>query len=152
VVSADADFEAFKDGLFEYIDQFESDKYVKLICTRSQLDNPFAFAWSTDRNYAKIYLKVFRKAVVQMPAKDYNELLSRGLLDPHHTIGRHQCNALCLILTPSFLRRAVSGATSCCDPSAWKTRNTGSCLASQEAAQYLHGNPCACTTWVAYWR
>jgi hypothetical protein len=83
----DSKFNAFKVGLFKYIDQFDSEQFVKQICNRNLTGNPFAFAWSTDRTYAKLYLKVFRKAVVQMRAEDYNDLLTRGLLDPHHTIG-----------------------------------------------------------------
>jgi hypothetical protein len=92
----DSKFNTFKVGLFKYIDQFDSEQFVKQICNRNLTGNPFAFAWSTDRTYAKLYLKVFRKAVVQMRAEDYNDLLTRGLLDPHHTIGLFAIYLICL--------------------------------------------------------
>ncbi|KAK6968903.1 hypothetical protein R3P38DRAFT_3244480 [Favolaschia claudopus] len=49
--------------------------------------NPFSFNLTSDTNFLRGYVQVYRKEEVRVPAALYDLYQSRGLLDPNHTIG-----------------------------------------------------------------
>ncbi|KAK0440204.1 uncharacterized protein EV420DRAFT_1582203 [Desarmillaria tabescens] len=75
----DEKFEAFHQGLFEYISQFNTPD--------NSCENFLAFQEGVDAKYSARYMQVFRKAVVNVPVSLYNRISSLGLLDPNHHIG-----------------------------------------------------------------
>ncbi|KAF9049376.1 hypothetical protein BDZ89DRAFT_1057739 [Hymenopellis radicata] len=87
ICADDTLYEAFKAGLAEYMQQFRSAKFRRLVCNRPNTSNPFTFQASLDARYSATYMTVFRKATVRISIPKYNRMLSLGLFDPEHTIG-----------------------------------------------------------------
>ncbi|KAK6971440.1 hypothetical protein R3P38DRAFT_3142740 [Favolaschia claudopus] len=67
------------DSFREYVPNFMSKFASKT--------NPFSFNLTSDTNFLRGYVQVYRKEEVRVPAALYDLYQSRGLLDPNHTIG-----------------------------------------------------------------
>ncbi|KAF9001458.1 hypothetical protein BDZ89DRAFT_1050434 [Hymenopellis radicata] len=57
-------YEAFKAGLAEYMQQFCSAKFRRLMCNRLNTSNPSTFQAFLDARYPATYMTIFRKATV----------------------------------------------------------------------------------------
>ncbi|KAK6972295.1 hypothetical protein R3P38DRAFT_3483213 [Favolaschia claudopus] len=67
--------------------KFASKTYFSRCGGTPNTGNPFSFNLTSDTNFLRGYVQVYRKEEVRAPAALYDLYQSRGLLDPNHTIG-----------------------------------------------------------------
>jgi formamidopyrimidine-DNA glycosylase len=82
-------FEAFTQQLIDYFHTFTSKKFLQLVATASNIDNPLGFNENSNRNYMGGWVHVYRRSITSVPATLYNSYASQGLFDSDHIIGEY---------------------------------------------------------------
>ncbi|KAK6975071.1 hypothetical protein R3P38DRAFT_565437 [Favolaschia claudopus] len=67
--------------------KFASKTYFARCGGTPNTGNPFSFNLTSDTNFLRGFVQVYRKEEARVPAELYDLYQSRGLLDPNHTIG-----------------------------------------------------------------
>lgn len=82
----------WKKEIPKYMGIWHSLKFLKHTAVICNMDNPFAFNYTSCNNYFGMYLKVFLCYTVKVPWDLYNWMVCQGLLVPNHIIGEFICH------------------------------------------------------------
>ncbi|KAI0693238.1 hypothetical protein C8T65DRAFT_585869, partial [Cerioporus squamosus] len=81
-------FSRFVDLLIGYMALWSSSEFLQLVAPPANHPNPFAFNYRSHRNYISRYIHVYRKTFVNVSPDFYNHVVTSGLLDLSHVIGK----------------------------------------------------------------
>ncbi|KAK7001753.1 hypothetical protein R3P38DRAFT_3044301 [Favolaschia claudopus] len=88
VLCADDDlYGSLRDTFPSFMAKFSSKTYFARCGSTPNTRNPFSFNLTSDTNFLRGYVQVYRKEEARVPAALYDLYQSRGLLDPQHTMG-----------------------------------------------------------------
>lgn len=57
-------YQKFKKGIYEFIAEFSSPKFLRRVATRTNTENPFTFNERSNREYLSAHIDVFRRVKV----------------------------------------------------------------------------------------
>ena len=80
-------FERFKTKIYEYLIVFSSSDFLDQVTTTPSSGNPFEFNETSNYNYIRSYVTVFRRTAAKVKSDLYIDYCRQGLFDRHHIIG-----------------------------------------------------------------
>lgn len=90
-------YDEFKEHLHHYMNQFHGPRFLNGAATVANDNNPFYFNQSSNDEYIKSWVQVFRRTEIFVPKDLYNRYAERGLLDADHTVGMFRFLCSCFV-------------------------------------------------------
>ncbi|KAI0312139.1 hypothetical protein OF83DRAFT_1067711 [Amylostereum chailletii] len=99
------------DAIAPFMEQWNSEAFLRYCAASANTANPLSFNEWADHSYYSMYILVFWKSrIANIPPALYDKYISRGLLDPEHTIGTFSLrirSVLSMFCNKAFKQSAV---------------------------------------------
>lgn len=87
ICSSDGQFTIFLNGIQTYMQQWASRHFLKNVSSMCNSNNAFAYNY-TSFHFYRPFLLVYRRSHVCIPKDLFNSIMSKGLFNPSHRIGK----------------------------------------------------------------